>query len=165
MADKLPFFAAESGTWRTTSPDPHIDLSGTALTLADYQALSALAERHDLWLVVDEVYSHFRFDGQDVRAWAHGPAGLREVSDDAVLAGRVSDANQSQRALGLSVLVEAGRGLELGVIVDRPAGDVPKQRIERRSADLAAVLQVEIGLILLDIGESLVPVGLLKPVE
>jgi arginine:pyruvate transaminase len=53
--------------------------SGTALTLADYQALSALAERHDLWLVVDEVYSHFRFDGQDVRAWAHGPAG-RTVS-------------------------------------------------------------------------------------
>lgn len=53
--------------------------SGTALTPEDYRALSALAEAHDLWLVVDEVYAHFRFDGQDVRAWAHGPAG-RTVS-------------------------------------------------------------------------------------
>jgi arginine:pyruvate transaminase len=53
--------------------------SGTALTKADYQALSRLAEAHDLWLVVDEVYAHFRFDGQDVRAWQHGPAG-RTVS-------------------------------------------------------------------------------------
>ena len=53
--------------------------SGTALTAEDYRTLSALAERHDLWLVVDEVYSHFRFDGQDVRAWQHGPKG-RTVS-------------------------------------------------------------------------------------
>lgn len=53
--------------------------SGTALTPEDYRTLSALAETHDLWLVVDEVYAHFRFDGQDVRAWQHGPAG-RTVS-------------------------------------------------------------------------------------
>jgi arginine:pyruvate transaminase len=53
--------------------------SGTALTVADYQRLSQLCERHNLWLVVDEVYSHFRFDEQDVRAWRHGPAG-RTVS-------------------------------------------------------------------------------------
>lgn len=53
--------------------------SGTALSEADYRALCALAERHDLWLVVDEVYSHFRFDGKDVRAWQHGPEG-RTVS-------------------------------------------------------------------------------------
>jgi arginine:pyruvate transaminase len=53
--------------------------SGTALSVEDYHALSALAEAHDLWLVVDEVYAHFRFDGQDVRAWQHGPAG-RTVS-------------------------------------------------------------------------------------
>lgn len=53
--------------------------SGTALSPADFAALSQLALRHDLWLVVDEVYSHFRFDGRDVRAWQHGPAG-RTVS-------------------------------------------------------------------------------------
>ncbi|MGL6044779.1 MAG: pyridoxal phosphate-dependent aminotransferase [Sandaracinobacteroides sp.] len=53
--------------------------SGTALSPADFAALSRLAERHDLWLVIDEVYSHFRFDGVDVRAWKHGPAG-RTVS-------------------------------------------------------------------------------------
>lgn len=52
---------------------------GTALTQSDYHALAALAERHHLWLVVDEVYAHFRFDGQDVRAWQQGPAG-RTVS-------------------------------------------------------------------------------------
>jgi arginine:pyruvate transaminase len=53
--------------------------SGTALTAEDYRALSALSEQHDLWLVVDEVYAHFRFDQQDVRAWQCGPAG-RTVS-------------------------------------------------------------------------------------
>jgi arginine:pyruvate transaminase len=53
--------------------------SGTALSAQDYRLLSALARAHDLWLVVDEVYSHFRFDGQDVRAWQHGPQG-RTVS-------------------------------------------------------------------------------------
>lgn len=52
---------------------------GTALTAEACRLLSTLAERHDLWLVVDEVYAHFRFDGQDVRAWQHGPAG-RTVS-------------------------------------------------------------------------------------
>jgi hypothetical protein len=36
MSDKLPFFAAESGTWKTTSPNPHIDLSGTALSFGLY---------------------------------------------------------------------------------------------------------------------------------
>lgn len=49
--------------------------SGTALSPADYDVLSALAVTHNLWLVVDEVYASFRFDGQDVRAWKHGPAG------------------------------------------------------------------------------------------
>jgi hypothetical protein len=38
MADKLPFFAAEGGTWQTASPNPHIHLSGTALTLGTYPA-------------------------------------------------------------------------------------------------------------------------------
>ena len=52
---------------------------GTALSVADYARLTDLCEQHDLWLVVDEVYSHFRFDGQDVRAWQHGPRG-RTVS-------------------------------------------------------------------------------------
>ncbi|WP_181160193.1 pyridoxal phosphate-dependent aminotransferase [Sandaracinobacter neustonicus] len=52
---------------------------GTALSPADYVRLSELCEQHNLWLVVDEVYSHFRFDGQDVRAWQHGPRG-RTVS-------------------------------------------------------------------------------------
>jgi arginine:pyruvate transaminase len=53
--------------------------AGTALTAGDYARLGALAERHDLWLVVDEVYARFRFDGQETRAWALGPAG-RTVS-------------------------------------------------------------------------------------
>jgi arginine:pyruvate transaminase len=52
---------------------------GTALSIEDYRQLRILCEAHDLWLVVDEVYAHFRFDDQDVRAWQHGPAG-RTVS-------------------------------------------------------------------------------------
>jgi hypothetical protein len=50
MADKFPFFAAESGTWRTTSPDPHIDLSGTALTLGTYPAQTFKAAADDATL-------------------------------------------------------------------------------------------------------------------
>ncbi len=53
--------------------------SGTALTAADFQRLSALAQAHDLWLVIDEVYASFRFDGTPVRAWQHGPAGRTVV--------------------------------------------------------------------------------------
>ncbi|WP_199556295.1 pyridoxal phosphate-dependent aminotransferase [Sandaracinobacteroides hominis] len=49
--------------------------SGTALSPADYARLRDLAEAHDVWIVVDEVYASFRYDGQDIRAWKHGPAG------------------------------------------------------------------------------------------
>ena len=50
MADKLPFFAAESGIWRTTAPNPHIDLSGTALTLGTYPAQTFKAAADDTTL-------------------------------------------------------------------------------------------------------------------
>lgn len=53
--------------------------AGTALTVQDYVRLSALADRHDLWLVVDEVYGSFRFEGAHVGAWQHGPAGRTVV--------------------------------------------------------------------------------------
>jgi arginine:pyruvate transaminase len=53
--------------------------AGTALTPADYARLGALAETNDLWLVVDEVYAHFRFDGGDARAWSLGPRGRTVV--------------------------------------------------------------------------------------
>lgn len=49
--------------------------TGAALGAEEYAALAALCERHDLWLVADEVYRHFRYDGAHVGAWAHGPAG------------------------------------------------------------------------------------------
>ena len=49
--------------------------SGTALTLADYARLVELAERHDLWLLVDEVYSSFGFGADLPRGWEHGPKG------------------------------------------------------------------------------------------
>lgn len=49
--------------------------SGAALTLADYARLGELAERHDLWLLVDEVYASFGFGAAPPRAWAHGPKG------------------------------------------------------------------------------------------
>jgi hypothetical protein len=50
MADKLPFFAAESGTWKTTSPNPHIDLSGTALTFGTYPTQTFAAAAADATL-------------------------------------------------------------------------------------------------------------------
>jgi arginine:pyruvate transaminase len=53
--------------------------AGTALSAADYARLGELAEAHDLWLVVDEVYGRFRFDGAHVGAWQHGPKGRTVV--------------------------------------------------------------------------------------
>ncbi|MGQ5702565.1 pyridoxal phosphate-dependent aminotransferase [Sandaracinobacteroides sp. A072] len=53
--------------------------SGAALTQADFARLSGLCTAHDLWLVVDEVYARFRFDGAHVGAWANGPAGRTVV--------------------------------------------------------------------------------------
>lgn len=47
--------------------------SGAALTQADYARLTELAERHDLWLLVDEVYASFGFGSAPARAWVHGP--------------------------------------------------------------------------------------------
>lgn len=49
--------------------------SGAALTEADYARLTELAEQHDLWLLVDEVYASFGFGGAPARAWAYGPKG------------------------------------------------------------------------------------------
>lgn len=47
--------------------------TGAALGTDDLAALSALCERHDLWLVLDEVYRHFGDGGPPPGAWAHGP--------------------------------------------------------------------------------------------
>lgn len=49
--------------------------SGAALTVADYARLRQLAEQHELWLLVDEVYASFGFGAAPARAWAHGPKG------------------------------------------------------------------------------------------
>lgn len=49
--------------------------SGAALTAGDYVRLTELAERHDLWLLVDEVYASFGFGAAPPRAWVHGPKG------------------------------------------------------------------------------------------
>ena len=49
--------------------------SGAALSAADYALLSAACIANRLWLLVDEVYAAFRFDGTHVSAWQHGPAG------------------------------------------------------------------------------------------
>lgn len=55
--------------------------SGSALDAAALAALGALARTHDLWLVVDEVYSAFRFTGLHVGALAHGPPERTVVID------------------------------------------------------------------------------------
>lgn len=49
--------------------------TGAALRAEDHAVLADLCVRHNLWLVIDEVYRHFRYDGAHVGAWAHGPAG------------------------------------------------------------------------------------------
>lgn len=49
--------------------------SGAALDAADFRALGAACTANDLWLVVDEVYAAFRYDGPHIGGWQHGPEG------------------------------------------------------------------------------------------
>lgn len=49
--------------------------SGAALSADDYALLRAACIAHRIWLLVDEVYADFRFDGTHVPAWTHGPQG------------------------------------------------------------------------------------------
>jgi arginine:pyruvate transaminase len=79
---------------------------GTALTPDDYRALSALADAHNLWLVVDEVYAHFRFDGRDVRAWQHGPPG-RTVSLNSLSKSHAMTGYRVGWALAPEALIQA----------------------------------------------------------
>ncbi len=57
---------------------PH-NPSGRVATADDLQALSAIAEQHDLFIVSDEVYEHMVFDGAQHESVARHPA-LRERS-------------------------------------------------------------------------------------
>lgn len=47
--------------------------TGAALTKENFVDLARICAEHDIWLVVDEVYADFRFDGKHIGAWAHGP--------------------------------------------------------------------------------------------
>jgi aspartate/methionine/tyrosine aminotransferase len=53
---------------------------GTMLSAADIAALAELAARHDLWIVADEVYEHYVFDGAHVSIAAHPAAADRTVT-------------------------------------------------------------------------------------
>lgn len=46
--------------------------SGAALSAADFARLARAAAARDVWLLSDEVYASFRFDGAHVSAWDHG---------------------------------------------------------------------------------------------
>jgi arginine:pyruvate transaminase len=47
--------------------------TGAALGADDFERLGALAEAHDLWLIVDETYRHFAFAGAHVSALSVAP--------------------------------------------------------------------------------------------
>lgn len=46
--------------------------TGAAITAADYDRLVAATAPRGIWLVSDEVYARFRFDGAHVSLWDHG---------------------------------------------------------------------------------------------
>lgn len=50
MSDKLPFFAAETGTFKTTAPNPHVDLSGTSVSLGTYPVHTFASAAADITL-------------------------------------------------------------------------------------------------------------------
>ncbi len=55
--------------------------TGAALAPEEIRALGDLAVRHDLWLVIDEVYATLRFDGRPFSALAHAPAARTVILD------------------------------------------------------------------------------------
>ena len=79
-----------------------------------------------------------------------------------VIARCVCQADKRRRAHGLPVLVEANRRLDAAGCVDGLAGDVAEDGVESVTRNFAAVDQVEIGVVCLDVGEPFVPVRLFK---
>ena len=70
--------AASPATRAIMINSPH-NPTGTVIDAADVERLAALAERHDLVVISDEVYEHMVFDGVAHRSLAAHPA-LRERS-------------------------------------------------------------------------------------
>ena len=82
------------------------------------------------------------------------------------LSGSVSDTGQSLGAHGLPILIKANRRfdstLAVAVHVNGIAGDMTIQSVEGLTTNLTAVTQIEVGLIFLDISETLIPLRLLN---
>jgi aspartate/methionine/tyrosine aminotransferase len=53
---------------------------GRMLSAADIDALAGVAERHDLWILSDEVYEHYGYDAAHVSIAAHPRAASRTVT-------------------------------------------------------------------------------------
>jgi len=53
---------------------------GKMLSAADIAAIAAIAERHDLWILSDEVYEHYGYDQAHVSMAAHPQAANRTVT-------------------------------------------------------------------------------------
>jgi hypothetical protein len=120
MADKLPFFAAESGTWRTTSPDPHIDLSGTALTLGTYPAQTFKAAADDATLdfattntctitAWKDATNWKRYEGA---VWTDAATDTLDLSAATLMgaAGSIANGDAVSVAAGLPVITAASLG-------------------------------------------------------
>ena len=82
-----------------------------------------------------------------------------------VCACGVGHADQRLSALGLAQLVKRVGRLDLAPVVDRLATDVTKQGVESAARQLALVLQVEVGVVCLDVGEAAPPFGLFNAAE
>ena len=66
------------------------------------------------------------------------------------LTGGVSQTDQRPRTLLLAVLIKTGGGFDFRALtVNRSAADVPEDGVERSPADLAALLHVKVGVIIL----------------
>ena len=74
------------------------------------------------------------------------------------LAGGVGYADQRLGALGLPVFIKTDRRLDLAAGVDRLTAYVPEQGVKCSAGHFAAVLQIKIRFVLLDIGKAGVPV-------
>ena len=63
-----------------------MELAGRTLTLEDIRLICEVAEKHDLWIIADEVYREFVYDGGEMTSFGMLP----EFADRVVIVDSIS---------------------------------------------------------------------------
>ena len=110
MADQFPFFAAETGTYLTTSPNPHVDLSATAASLGPYPArtFAVAASDSDTDFVDESTCTVLILKDSDNWARYAGVVWNDEATDNLDLSGATLESSAGTLSTSDAITVFAG---------------------------------------------------------